>query len=220
MIFRRRDDELLRKISTQREKIAQISNEELIKTASDMINAKRSAQRIRGAKLILKHALATLGEQLYAAFLRELKDARTWEVKSEMPKALGAINFTAATGEIIRLLKTGSYSVVIGAVTALTVDQMIPCEAEILEILKLTKDAHKHKDGQGSEFGLIDPRTYVAAACANWLGGSEAVRQWLHHCKLTAVYRNSFGEERVDLRLIQICDLALKRKFPKAYVGF
>lgn len=176
-----------------------------------------------------------------------------------MLKALGAINFTAATGEIekivarnlpqeavtdsaacalamlrrshkndaseiIRLLKTGSYSALIGAVTALTVDQMVPCEAEILEILKLTKDAHKHKDRQGSEFGLIDPRTYVAAACANWLGGSEAqneaVRQWLHHCKLTAVYRNSFGEERVDLRLILICDLALKGKFPKAYVGF
>ena len=58
--------------------------------------------------------------------------------------------------EIIRLLKTGSYSVVIGAVTALTVDQTIPCEAEILEILKLTKDARKHKDRQGSEFGLID----------------------------------------------------------------
>ena len=75
--------------------MAQISNEELIKTACDMINAKRSAQRIRGAKLIRKHALTALGEQLYAAFLRELKDARTWEVKSEMPKALGAINFTA-----------------------------------------------------------------------------------------------------------------------------
>lgn len=126
--------------------------------------------------------------------------------------------------EIIRLLKTGSYSALIGAVTVLTVDQIIPCEAEILEILKPTKDAHKHKDRQGSEFGLIDPRTYVAAVCANWLGGSEAqneaVQQWLHHCKLTAVYRNSFGEERVDLRLIQICDLALKGKFPKAYVGF
>ena len=86
MIFRRRDDELLRKISIQREKTAQILNEELIKTACDMINAKRSAQRIRGAKLIRKHALAALGEQLYAAFLRELKDARTWEVKSEMLK--------------------------------------------------------------------------------------------------------------------------------------
>ena len=52
--------------------------------------------------------------------------------------------------EIIRLLKTGSYSALIGAVTALTVDQIVPCEAEIL---KLTKDAHKHKDRQGSEFG-------------------------------------------------------------------
>ncbi len=153
-----------------------------------MINAKRSAQRIQGRKLIRKHALATLGEQLYAAFLRELKDARTWEVKSEMPKALGVINFTAATGEIekivarnlpqeavtdsaacalamlrrshkndaseiIKLLKTVSYSALIGAVTALTVDQMVPCEAEILEILKLTKDANKHKDRQGPEFG-------------------------------------------------------------------
>ena len=82
-----------------------------------------------------------------------------------MLKALGVINFTAATGEIekivarnlpqeavmdsaacalamlrrshkndaseiIRLLKTGSYSVVAGAVTALTGNQMIPCEAE------------------------------------------------------------------------------------------
>lgn len=105
-----------------------------------------------------------------------------------MLKALGAINFTAATGEIekivarnlpqeavtdsaacalamlrrshkndaseiIRLLKMGSYSAHIGAVTALTGDQMMPCEAEILEILKLTKDAYKHKDRQGSGFG-------------------------------------------------------------------
>ena len=84
--------------------MAQISNEELIKTACDMINAKRSAQRIRGAKLIRKHALAALGEQLYAAFLRELKDARTWEVKSEMLKALGVINFTAATSEIEKIV--------------------------------------------------------------------------------------------------------------------
>ena len=68
-----------------------------------MINAKRSAQRIRG-KLIRKHALTTLGEQLYVAFLRELKDVRTWEVKSEMLKALGAINFTAATGEIEKIV--------------------------------------------------------------------------------------------------------------------
>jgi hypothetical protein len=49
---------------------------------------------------------------------------------------------------------------------------------------------------------------------------NEAVRQWLHHCKLTTVCRNGFGEERVDLRLTQICDLALKGKFPKAYVSF
>ena len=55
--------------------------------------------------------------------------------------------------EIIRLLKMGSYSALIGAVTALTGDQMIPCESEILEILKLTKDANKHKGRQGSEFG-------------------------------------------------------------------
>ena len=48
--------------------MAQISNEELIKTACDMINAKRSAQRIRGVKLIRKHALTALGEQLYTAF--------------------------------------------------------------------------------------------------------------------------------------------------------
>lgn len=47
-----------------------------------------------------------------------------------MLKALGVINFIAATGEIIRLLKMGSYSALIGAVTALAVDQMIPCEAE------------------------------------------------------------------------------------------
>ena len=33
-------------------------------------------------------------------------------------------------GEIIRLLKMGSYSALIGAVTALTGDQMIPYEAE------------------------------------------------------------------------------------------
>lgn len=84
--------------------MAQISNEELIKTACDMINAKRSAQRIRGAKLIRKHALTALGEQLYAAFLRELKDARTWEAKSEMLKASGVTNFTAATGEIEKIV--------------------------------------------------------------------------------------------------------------------
>ncbi len=84
--------------------MAQTSNEELIKTACDMINTKRSVQRIRGAKLIGKHALTALGEQLYAAFLRELKDARTWEVKSEMLKALGVINFTAATGEIEKIV--------------------------------------------------------------------------------------------------------------------
>ncbi|MCD8212553.1 MAG: hypothetical protein LUC34_00570 [Campylobacter sp.] len=231
------------------------NRDEFIKNALEFINSTRSAQRIRGAKLIRKNGLTELKSELYAAFLKELKDARTWEVKSEMLKTLGAlkcdeampqiwqivernlaadaVTSSATTAyirlkrahkddarEIINLLKTGSYSVALGALTALAIDQMSPSEAEILEILRLSRDIHKHEDRRGREFGLIDPRVYVAIASANWLGGvqGEAVREWLNYCKVTAIYHAANGEERVNLRLVEICETVLKGKIPKGYI--
>lgn len=103
----------------------------------------------------------------------------------------------------------------------LAVDQAVPREEQILEILNLTRDIHKHPDRIGAQFGLIDPRIYVAAACANWIKGAQKqeVQRWLGYCSVTAIYISSHGEERVDTNLIEVCALAKKGKFPKAYIG-
>lgn len=232
------------------------NKDELISQAAELLSSTRSQDRMRGVKLVSKHALTELGEQLYAAFLREPKDARTWETKSEMIRALGLINFTPALEQIasivqanapkdtvthsaaaayirltredindasgiVRLVKTGSYSVAKGALAVLAVDLAVPRDEQILEILNLTRDIHKHSDRMGAQFGLIDPRIYVAASCANRIKGAQKqeVKRRPGYCTVTAIYISSQGEERVDTNLIEVCALAKKGKFPKAYIG-
>lgn len=90
------------------ERINMPTRDELIKQAAKLLSSTRSRDRMRGAKLVSKHLLAELSKQLYAAFLRELKDARTWETKSEMIRALGLINFAPALEQIAPIVQANS----------------------------------------------------------------------------------------------------------------
>jgi hypothetical protein len=73
---------------------------------SEKLNSKKSADRRRGAKEIVKLKLSELGEELYEKYLIEKLDKRTWETQCEMIKALGAIDFKKAINEIEQIVHT------------------------------------------------------------------------------------------------------------------
>lgn len=117
---------------------------------------------------------------------------------------------------VLELLKFGSVSVICGALEVLAIDQMLPDDETIKDILLLSWDINKHKDRVGYEYGLIDSRKYLAIACANW--SIELTRDFLNHCIETACEINSFGKSVQDDNLIAVCQNSLKGKFSKSYL--
>jgi hypothetical protein len=72
-------------------------------TIEEIINnleSKKSADRRRAAKEIGKRKHIDLADDLYRAYLTELKDARTWETQVEMILALGLLDHKSALREI------------------------------------------------------------------------------------------------------------------------
>jgi hypothetical protein len=85
---------------------------------------------------------------------------------------------------VIELTKFGGLSVVSGALHAITFDKMLPANTEIIELLELGWNLHKHKDRIGHENGYLDPRCYLASACAGW--DKQLTRPFLNYCLETA----------------------------------
>ncbi len=73
----------------------ELTAEELAQIATDLQSSK-SEKRKSAAKKISKNRLAGLGEPLFAAYLKERQDKRTWETQCEMIKALGLIDYKKA----------------------------------------------------------------------------------------------------------------------------
>lgn len=84
---------------------------------------------------------------------------------------------------VIELLGFGGLSVVGGALVVLGHDQMMPPNNEIVELLELGWDLHRHKDRIGYEFGYLDPRYGLALACSRW--DKELTGPFLEHCHAT-----------------------------------
>lgn len=116
---------------------------------------------------------------------------------------------------VLELLTFGRISVITGAFRALSNDKMLPPKNEIEEILEISWDINKHKDRIGQEFGLIDPRMYVAAACAGW--DSTLTVGFLNHCIATAFDISSFNKPVENIHLIEVCKKSLKRKYSSVY---
>ncbi|MCZ4222510.1 hypothetical protein [Pedobacter rhodius] len=105
---------------------------------------------------------------------------------------------------IIELLKTGSLSIVDGALNPLGYDKMMPSAEEIKTLIKLSWDLHKHKDRIGKELAYCDPRYGLAAACAGW--NKQLTFDFLNHCLETS---------NGDTALLNVAKNSLKQKYIK-----
>ena len=112
---------------------------------------------------------------------------------------------------VLELLNFGSISVISGALYALAIDKMLPPKTEIEEILQICWDINKHKDRVGHEFGLIDPRIYLAVACAGW--DLELTKDFLNHCTETAFNISRFDQPVENIQLIEVCKKSFKGKY-------
>jgi hypothetical protein len=111
---------------------------------------------------------------------------------------------------VLHLLNTGSVAVVTGALMVLNTDKMIPEREDIKNIIRACWDINKHKDRIGYEYQLIDPRHYLASACANW--DKQLTTGFLHHCITTAYNINCQGIPVENKQLKDICKKSLSGK--------
>jgi hypothetical protein len=116
---------------------------------------------------------------------------------------------------VLELLKFGSTSVICGAMEALAIDKMLPPDNEIWELLEIGWDINKHKDRIGHEYGLMDPRIYLASACAGW--PPALTKGFLEHCMETASEINRYGQPVENIQLINVCKKSLKGKYSNLF---
>lgn len=109
------------------------------------------------------------------------------------------------------LLALNGLSVSTGALMALSYDRMIPDREDCKEIIKACWDINKHPDRIGSEYGLTDPRYYLAAACAGW--DIQLTAGFLHHCISTAFNIDRSGKPAENKPLVDVCKKALSGKY-------
>lgn len=116
---------------------------------------------------------------------------------------------------VINLLDKG-ISVVTGALQSLAIEPGSPDLNSVNIILNKTENINKHPHRLGKEFGLIDPRLYVAIAVNYWK--SENKESYLNHCIQTAFNVDRFGKEIPNTQLRQVCENSLIGKPSKGYV--
>lgn len=114
---------------------------------------------------------------------------------------------------ILDLLPTARLSVLTGLLMALSTDRMVPEKEDCKNIIRACWDANKHPDRTGQEYGLIDPRNYLANACAGW--DKQLTAGFLHHCIFTAFDINLQGNKVENKTLMDICKKALSGKYSK-----
>lgn len=117
---------------------------------------------------------------------------------------------------VFNLLDFGSISVVTGALKVIAIDQQIPKADEIRRLIEICWNINKHKDRIGHEYGLIDPRLYIALACSNW--DLELTRGFLNHCIETSYNIDRLGESIENKNLKNICQNSLQNKYSKGYL--
>lgn len=66
---------------------ARLTNDEI----TEGLASRKSKERRRAAKALAKNPVESLAEPLFRAYLKEIKDARTWETQCEMICAIGRL---------------------------------------------------------------------------------------------------------------------------------
>jgi len=111
------------------------------------------------------------------------------------------------------LLALNGLSVSTGALMAMSSDRMIPDREDCKEIIRTCWDINKHPDRIGAEYGLADPRHYLAAACAGW--DRQLTAGFLHHCISTAFNIDQSGKPVENKPLMDVCKKALSGKYSR-----
>ena len=168
-------------------------------------------------------------ELIKALGLLEYKDAAQ-DVKEiiDQDKAHDMITIAAATAlvqltrknkddvsPVINLLDKG-ISVITGALIALALQKSQPDDNSAEIIMEKTLNINKHPDRIDHEYGLIDPRQYVAISAALW--NENIIKGYLNHCIDTAYNINRFGKPVENHNLITVCENSLKGKISKGYI--
>jgi hypothetical protein len=116
-------------------------------------------------------------------------------------------------GPVLQLLPSARISVLTGILMALSTDRMMPDREDCKTIIRACWDANAHTDRNDNEYGLTDPRIYLANACAGW--DKQLTAGFLHHCISTAFVTLPSGKRVEDKALTDICKKALSGKYCK-----
>lgn len=116
-------------------------------------------------------------------------------------------------GAVLELLPTARLSVLTGILMAMSTDKMVPDKDDCKTIIRACWDANNHPDRINQQYGLIDPRNYLANACAGW--DKTLTAGFLHHCIFTAFDINLHGKKTENKTLVDVCKKALSGKYSK-----
>jgi hypothetical protein len=212
-------EKLLSKKSGDRLRAAKlISKESIAELADELFNAYTKEKRDQRTWEPQSEMIRALGILDYKPAFVDIEKI----VRANIPHDMVTMNAATAFVQlkrrnihdaqpVLEVLNFGSTSVIAGALKALAVDRMLPPKNEIEEILKIGWDINKHKDRIGHEFGLIDPRVFLAVACAGW--DTELTKPFLDHCIETAFNISRFAKPVENLQLIEACKKSLKGKY-------
>jgi hypothetical protein len=76
-----------------------------LETIHQKLISKKAADRTRAAKAIAKELIHSLKVDLHSAYLKEIKEERTWQTQVEMINALGKLNAKEALPEIEAIVR-------------------------------------------------------------------------------------------------------------------
>ena len=102
---------------------------------------------------------------------------------------------------VLELLALNGFSVSTGALTALGIDQMMPDENGIKQLISICFDL-----GKGVHPGLGDPRSGLIAACANW--NKSLTNDFLLHCVNTGngSYAQGLAQQVLDGKSVTLAE--------------
>jgi len=197
-----------------------ISKEKITKLADELFSAYTKEKQDKRTWEPQSEMIKSLGLLDFKPALPDIKSIVNKNIPHDMITINAATSYVQLKRQsvydgqpVLELLNFGSTSVICGALQVLAIDKMIPSSDEIKEIIKISWDINKHKDRIGHEFGFIDPRVYLAIACAGW--DKLLTTSFLNHCIDTAFNIDSFGKTIENVQLANACQKSLKGIYSK-----
>lgn len=211
-----------KKSSDRRSAAKKISKEKIVKLANDLFVAYTKEKQDTRTWETQSEMIKALGILGYKKALPDIEVIVKRNIPHDMITIRAATTFVQLKRKsiydakpVLKLLSFGSTSVIHGALEALARDRMLPSKNDIKKIIKICWDINKHKDRIGHEYGLMDPRHYLAVACAGW--DKTLTKDFLMHCIETAYDIDTFNKPVKNHNLIAVCQKALKREYAKLY---